>query len=158
VIEPGLNPREERIIAHARALANAKAAESRQASELLKGFVARANASGIPATRLRARSYSGTTRYKTNIEGWYLRRDLSVGVDLQGHFYVLSTPSSLAARVTGVTLTPSDPPMELGRGARDGESMPLADALERRLRAGNDFPKGQPYDPSAEGREGVREG
>lgn len=160
MIESDPDPREERIISHARALAHAKAAESRQASELLRAFVARAIAAGIPTTRLRARSYGGTTRYRTDIEGWYLRRDLSVGVDLEGRFYILSTPSSLAARVTGVSLVPSDPPMELGRGARDGESMPLADAIERRLQAGSAFPKERPPgdDPSPEGREGVREG
>ena len=53
---------------------------------------------------------------------------------------MLSTPSSVAARLTGVTLTPSDPPMELGRGARDGESIPLAEALANRLAAGAEYP------------------
>jgi hypothetical protein len=63
-----------------------------------------------------------------------------VGVGTDGSFYVLSAPRSASARFTGAVLTPSDPPMELGRGARDGESMPLSDALDRRLAAGNDYP------------------
>jgi hypothetical protein len=135
-----LDPRKERILSHARALARAKAAESRQASGLLQEFVGRAIAAGIPTTRLKARAHNGTARYSTDIEGWYLRRDLSVGVDTQGRFYLLSAPTSLLSRFKTVSLSPSDPPMELGRGARDGESMPLPDALERRLQAGIDYP------------------
>lgn len=135
------SPREERIEARLHALHRAKAAESRQASELLKSFARRALAAGIPTVRLKARAYSGDARYKTDVEGWYLRRDQSVGVDAKGRFYVLAVPSSLTARVTGVTLAPSDPPMELGRGARDGESMPLPDAIDMRLAAGTDYPE-----------------
>ncbi|MBN2176738.1 MAG: hypothetical protein JW722_03675 [Demequinaceae bacterium] len=134
------DPREDRIVSHARALARARAAESRKASGLIKEFVSRAIAAGIPTTRLKARSYDGAARYRTTVEGWYLRRDLSVGVDAEGLFYVLSAPASLVSRFKEVSLTPSDPPMELGRGARDGESMPLPDALEKRLMAGADFP------------------
>ncbi len=133
--------REERVEARLRALSRTRAAESRQASRLLESFAQRAAAAGIPTTRLKAHAYSGDARYKTDIEGWYLRRDRSVGVDTQGRFYLLAVPSSLASRITGVTLTPSDPPMELGRGARDGESMPLPDAIERRLEAGTDYPE-----------------
>lgn len=135
------DPRGERITAHAHALARAKATESRQASELLKAFARQALVAGIPTTRLKARAYNGDSRYRTNVEGWYLRRDRSVGIDTEGRFYVLSAPSSLSARLTGVSLTPSDPPMELGRGARDGESMPLPDAIEKRLDAGADYPR-----------------
>jgi hypothetical protein len=89
---------------------------------------------------LRARSYGGNSRYRTNVDGWYLRRDHSIGIGTDGRFYVLSTPTSLAARVTGVVLASSDAPLELGRGARDGESIPLADALEKRFAAGDSFP------------------
>ena len=136
-----LNPRGERIDAKADALARARAAESKRASHFLRSFARRALAAGIPTTQLRARAYNSNARYRTDIEGWYLRRDSSVGVDTEGRFYVLASPSSLSARVTGVTLTPSDPPMELGRGARDGESMPLIDAIEKRLQSGNDYPR-----------------
>ncbi len=127
-------------MARAEGLARSRATETRAASALLATFVRRARVAGIPAVRLRARAYTGGARYRTNIEGWYLRRDRSVGVGTDGAFYVLSTPTSATARFVGTTLTPADPPMELGRGARDGESMPLAEALERRLAAGADFP------------------
>ena len=121
-------------------LARVREAESRQALALIAGFVKDARASGVAPTRLRARSYGGDARYRSNIEGWYIRKDRSVGVGTDGRFYVLSTPTSLSARVTGVILKPSDPPMELGRGARDGESIPLPDALKKRLDAGNTYP------------------
>jgi hypothetical protein len=134
------DPLADRAFAKAQALERAKQAESRAALALIEQFVSDATAIGLQAEVLRARAYSGETRYRTNVEGWYLRRDRSVGIGADAKFYVLSTPASLAARVTGVTLKPSDPPLELGRGARDGESMPLADALANRLAAGDAFP------------------
>ena len=52
---------------------------------------------------------------------------MAVGTD--GEFYLLTVPASLRARVRGADLAPSDPPLVLGKGARDGESIDLADAL-----------------------------
>lgn len=130
----------ERAFARADGLGRARAAENRAAAALVEDFAVRAAAAGLATTRLRARSYGGNAIYRTNVEGWYIRRDHSIGVGADGSFYVLSTPTSLAARVTGVVLRPDDAPLELGRGARDGESIPLADALERRLAAGDAFP------------------
>jgi len=130
----------ERAFARADGLGRARAAESGAAAALIEDFTRRAKAVGLATTHLRARSYGGNGRYRTNIEGWYLRRDHSIGIGTDGRFYVLSTPTSLAARVTGVILQPNDAPLELGRGARDGESIPLADALDKRLAAGDSFP------------------
>jgi len=121
----------------AQRLQRAQAAESARASQLLAQFVADAVAAGIAPERLQARSYSGEGTYRTNVTGWYLKRNRSVGVDTQGRFYVLHCPGGLAARLRGVTVEPSDPPLELGRGARDGESIPLADAIALRLAGGN---------------------
>ncbi len=136
----GEDPLADRAFARADALDRARQAEARQASALIAQFVRDATAAGLATTVLRARAYSGDARYRTNVEGWYVRKDHSLGIGTDGGFYVLSTPASFAARVTGVTLTPSDPPMELGRGARDGESMPLPKALTIRLEAGDDYP------------------
>jgi hypothetical protein len=130
----------ERALARADGLGRARAAEDRAAAGLIQDFTRRATAAGLATTRLRARSYGGNSRYRTNVDGWYLRRDHSIGIGNDGRFYVLSTPTSLAAHVTGVVLLPSDAPLELGRGARDGESIPLADALDKRLAAGDSFP------------------
>ena len=70
---------------------------------------------------------------------WYLRRNGSLGVDEDGEFYILSAPTSLAARLRGTTVAPSDPPLVAGVGGRDGESMPLRDLLRLRLEAGSDW-------------------
>jgi hypothetical protein len=135
-----VDPVAERAFARADGLGRARAAESRAAAVLITDFARRALESGLATTRLRARSYGGNAKYRTNVVGWYVRRDHSIGVGTDGTFYVLSTPTSLAARISGVVIAPSDAPLELGRGARDGESIPLADALERRLLAGDAFP------------------
>lgn len=120
-------------------LERTRQAESARATELLKAFVADATAAGISPEPLTARTDSGRARVRTDIVGWYLKRDRSVAVDAAARFYVLRTPDSLRARWRGAVIEPSDPPIELGRGARDGESMPLADAIANRLAAGNDF-------------------
>ncbi len=121
----------------AQRLARRQAAESSQAALLIAKFVQDAMAAGITPERLMARSYSGDGVYRTNVTGWYLKRNRSVGVGTDGSFYVLHCPGGLSARLKGVTLEPSDPPLELGRGARDGESIPLVDALALRLEGGN---------------------
>ena len=36
-------------------------------------------------------------------------------------------------------MTPSDPPLAVGVGARDGESMPLKELLRLRLEAGDEW-------------------
>ncbi len=132
--------RAERAHAHAAALARAKAAESRAAAALIHGFVVHAREAAIPPTPLRARDYGGRYRFRTNVVGWYLRRDLSLGIGTDGRFYILSAPGGIGALLKGVELAPSDPPLQIGRGARDGESVALDVALERRLAAGADYP------------------
>ena len=123
----------------AQAMARARAAESEQAAMLVAQFARDALAAGVRTERLTARAYNGSTRYRTQVTGWYLKRDRSLGVSTEGVFYVLSTAGGVGARFNGVTLQPGEPLLEIGRGARDGESMPLADALAGRLAAGNDW-------------------
>jgi hypothetical protein len=114
---------------HAQELRRRQAAESAQARVLIAEFVAQATARGVPPVRLRAWSYDGRARYPTSTTGWYLRRNQSVAVGTDGEFYLLSVPRSLRSRLTGARLAPSDPPLILGKGARDGESIDLVDAL-----------------------------
>lgn len=121
--------RREAAGAHADALARRQAAEHAQARELIGEFVAQARSRGVPPVPLRARSYDGRHRYRTPLHGWYLRRNESVAVSTDGTFYVLNVPTSLLALVRGVTPEPADPPMVLGKGGRDGESIDLPDAL-----------------------------
>lgn len=119
--------------AHADALARKQQAESQQARRLIAEFVERALRTGPAPVELRARSYDGRARYRTPLHGWYLRRDESVAIDTAGEFYVLSAPASLGARLRGVTPAPSDPPLVLGAGGKDGESLDLTQALARVL-------------------------
>lgn len=131
--EPGADPKGERARVLAEKLERARAQEAREAGAMIARFVDDARTRGVPTTRLRARSYDGSTRYRTNVEGWYIRRDESIGIGTDGGYYVLSTPTSVGARFTGVTLKPSPPPLEVGRGSKDGESLPLEEALRRVL-------------------------
>lgn len=111
--------------------------ESAQAAVLVAAFARDAVAAGITPERLTARGYTGSARMRSNITGWYIKRDRSVGIGTDGLFYLLHAPGSLRGRISGVVLEPSDPPLELGRGARDGESMPLSEALAKRIESGN---------------------
>jgi hypothetical protein len=125
---------------HIAALERRKAAESEQAAEHIAAFVRAARERNLPTTRLRAGSQNGRTTYKTPLEGWYIKRNQTLAVGVDGQFYIMSAPASLAARVTGVVVHPSDPPLIVGAGGRDGESMPIADLLALRLEAGDTWP------------------
>lgn len=121
--------RREAAEAHARELERRRRAESAQARAMIAEFVAEANRRGIAPVPLHARSYDGRMRYRTGLQGWYLRRNESVAVGTDGEFYVLSVAGRLTSLVTGARPEPGDPPLILGKGARDGESLDLVDAL-----------------------------
>jgi hypothetical protein len=131
--------RREAAAEHAAAFERRKAAETEQARRLLLEFVDAARARGLATVPLEARARSGRATYRTGLSGWYLKRNRSLAVDTAGDFYVLSAPASLRARLTGVTLAPSDPPLVVGAGGRDGESFPLDELLAQRLQAGADW-------------------
>lgn len=107
--------------------------ESARASALLAEFVATAPTVGLDPELLTTGTHSGNGRYKTNVLGWYLKSDKSLAVDTDGRFYILSVANSLLARFTGAQITPSDPPLILGAGGRDGESIDLTEAIDRLL-------------------------
>ena len=121
--------RKEAAATHARELERRRQVEAAQARAMIAEFVAEANRRGIAPVPLRARSYDGRLRFRTPLQGWYLRRNESVAVGTDGEFYVLSVPRRLASLVTGARPEPGDPPLILGKGARDGESLDLVDAL-----------------------------
>jgi len=137
--EDWVRRRREAAGAQADRLARAEAAETARAREQVAGFVARARAAGLPTEELRAVDAAGT-RYRTGVSGWVLRRDGRAGVGEDGAFYLLAVPLSgaekLGARLRGVRLQPSDPPLVWGRGGRDGDSIALQELLDRRLHAG----------------------
>ena len=125
--------RREASAEHAAALERRKAAETEQARALLSDFIRKVQDAGVEPQPLRAPVVGSGTSYRTGITGWYLRRNRSLGVDAEGNYYILGTPPSLKARLLGVQLSPSDPPLTVGLGARDGESLPLERLLRMRL-------------------------
>jgi len=133
--EPAVSPHLRR----AQALERQRQAESRQAAAMVRKFAEDARTAGIAPVRFTARPYGGGGRYRTDVQGWYLKRDQTVGVGTDGEFYVLSVAPSLKARISGARLEPAEPPLELGKGGRDGESMPMQVALDKRLAGGNDW-------------------
>jgi hypothetical protein len=126
--------RAERLDEQARAKRHRSERESAEAQLLVDRFVAAARQAGLATEELTARPWSGRGRYRTGIEGWYLRRDHSVGVGVDGRYYVLVTAPARLGRWRTVSLEPTPPPLEVGRGARDGESIDLKHLLELRLR------------------------
>ena len=135
--------REQRSLAaaaHAESLERRRRAETAEARALVASFVEEATRRGIRPRRLRATAYSGRASYRTRLRGWLLLRTGSLAVDTEGNFYVLTVPPSFLARIVGASPAPSDPPLAVGRGARDGESMSLALLLRLRLDGGDDWP------------------
>jgi hypothetical protein len=107
--------------------------ESAKAQVLIDRFVARATEVGLATEELTARPWSGSGRYRTGVVGWYLRRDRSIGVGLDGSYYVLVVAPQRFGRWRTVPIDPTPPPLQVGRGARDGESVALEPLLEMRL-------------------------
>ena len=131
--------RREAVQEHAERMARTRAAETAQAREMIQAFARTAREGGLSTVPLLARAGDGPPTYRTGLVGWYLTRDGSLGVTTDGDYYHLSSPAGLRARLLGVHLRPADPPLQVGRGARDGESMALDVLLALRLAAGDDW-------------------
>lgn len=125
--------RAEAVRVQAERLRQRQDAEHTRAEELLRRFAEAARAAGLDPEPLVVRGYGGRGTARTPLRGWYLRVDRSAGVTTDGTFYVLTAPLGLLDRVRGMRPEPSRPPLTLGAGGKDGESVPLADALERLL-------------------------
>jgi hypothetical protein len=132
--------RRQAVAGHAAALDASRAAEAEQATALLADFVRRAAERGIAPAVLSARSFDGRATYRTRLRGWYLKANKSVAVGADGRYYALTVPSSLRARFAGAEVEPSVPRLVIGAGGGDGETMPLAQLLQRRLDAGVTWP------------------
>jgi hypothetical protein len=126
--------RKRAMAVHSAELARQEAAESEQAGRLLADFVAKARNAGKDPTPLRARSYDGRHRYRTQLRGWYLSDDERFAVDEEGQFYILTIPGSVRALITGAHIAPARPRLVIGEGGRDGERIALRELLDRVLR------------------------
>ncbi len=107
--------------------------EAAKAQVLIDRFVAQAKQAGLPTEELTARPWSGRSRYRTGIIGWYLRRNQSVGVGEDGGFYVLNVAPERFGRWRTVRVDPTPPPLVVGKGGGDGETFALDALLEMRL-------------------------
>ncbi len=125
--------RREAAAEHAERLRRREAAENAQAQQILDDFAAAALRAGLPAETLRITGYGGKGRATSDVTGWYVRQDRSMGVGTDGKLYILTAPLGLMDRWRRVHLEPIPPPLVLGAGGRDGDSIDLADALERLL-------------------------
>jgi len=122
---------------HAARAARTRAAETVRAREKIAAFVAEARRRGLATTVLVARSGDRKGNYRTGLTGWYLTREGTLGVSEDGGYYVLACLPSLIGRLRGIELEPADPPLQVGAGARDGESIALDALLAMRLDAGD---------------------
>ena len=113
----------------------ASRAEAERAQVLIDDFVAEATRRGIAPEPLRA-TLMGGGQARTDKQGWYLRRNHSIAIGTDGGYYVLTVPGGTMARFTGVRLQPTPPPLQVGRGGRDGETGDLREFLAWRLGAG----------------------
>jgi hypothetical protein len=124
--------RDRAMAVHAAALERKREAEAAQARCLIEAFLRQVQAAGKPAPQpLTCLSYNGRTRFRTRLMGWYLNQARTIAVDTTGGYHVLLVPHSFRARLSGVTPQPQTPPLIVGEGGRDGESMPLRDLLQR---------------------------
>jgi hypothetical protein len=127
--------RAEEAARRAELAASQQRAESAKAQVLIDQFIVDAKAAGLSPEPLRATLFDGSS-VKTDKAGWYIRKNRSVAVGEDGAYYVLTVPGGWKERLRGVRLKATPPPLEIGRGGRDGESGPMADflrwTLERR--------------------------
>ncbi|MEH1102908.1 hypothetical protein [Micromonospora sp. CPCC 205561] len=128
------------VRAHAAADERRRAAEQTEAAELVAWFVAEATRRGLPPERLTARGVDGRGSYRTRLRGWYVDRARTRAVDVDGRFHLLTVAGGVRARLFGAEPQPGPPPLVVGAGGRDGESIPLRTLLARRLAAGDAAP------------------
>lgn len=107
--------------------------EHARAEAMLARFVAAARAAGLATEPLVVVGYGGRGTARTPLRGWYLRTDRTAAVSDDGGFYVLTAPLSLLDRARGVRPEPKRPPLVLGAGGKDGDSIELSAALDRLL-------------------------
>jgi hypothetical protein len=110
-----------------------QSAEHSQAEQLLAEFLPVVTEHGPDPVALEVQGYGGHGRARTKLRGWYLRNNRTVALGTDGYFYVLIAPLSLVDRVRGVVPRPTRPPIVIGEGGKDGDSIALTDALERVL-------------------------
>ncbi len=116
---------------HGELLAQVQARDEAQAKEQIARFMVRVKKAQVPPERLIANKLSGNGTVRTTQCGWYIRTNRSAAIGVDGNFYLMLADGGLRTWLRGATLTPSSPPLVLGASGRDGDSIPLRDALAR---------------------------
>lgn len=130
---PDERPSRAEAAAHRIALTEAaQRHESVAAQRLIDEFLVTVRERGHAPEPLQAQLLSGAS-VRTDKEGWYLRRNRSLAIGTDGGYYVLTVPGGALARFRGVRLTPTPPPLQVGRGGRDGETGDLREFLAMTL-------------------------
>lgn len=125
--------RREAAFEQQRRLDARKRAESAKAQAFIDEFMAHADTDAVPPEPLMVKGRSGGTA-RTPLRGWYLKTDHSSAVATDGHFYVLIADLGLREKLRGYTPKPSDPPLIVGEGGGDGETIDMDAALRRHLK------------------------
>lgn len=125
--------RTEAARVQAERLAERQGAVHAKAESLIAQFMPVVSARGPKPTPLMVQGYGGRGQARTNIQGWYLRNDRTAALGTDGKFYVLIAPLSTMDRIRGVHPQPSRPPLILGEGGKDGDTIELSEALDRLL-------------------------
>ncbi len=132
--------RRKNAVARSELLRAQEAAESQVAAGYLRQFAAAAKATGLQPEPLVVTRPGTSRKARTPLTGWYLKEDRSVGMDGAGEYYLLTAPLSLVEGLRGVNPEPSPPPLILGKGGRDGESIDLTEALTKRIPNWREYP------------------
>lgn len=139
--------REQRSIAaaeHQAALERSRRAQHDAAQRMLDAFTREALAAGLPTQQFVVKGFGGRGRARTNVSGWLLRRDGTIGLGVDGRMYRLTADLGLLDRFRTFEPEQIDPPRVIGAGGRDGDSIPLETALDRLLPAWRDSGGGGP--------------
>lgn len=116
-----------------RRLRERKEAEHAHAQDLIDAFLATARDRAVEPEPLVVQGYRGG-HARTGVTGWYLKVDRSVGLGTDGRFYLLRSDLTLLERLRGTTPRAVPPPMIVGAGGGDGETIDMKAALARHLR------------------------
>jgi len=125
--------RTEAARVQAERLAQRQSAVHDKAEAQIAKFLPVVLAHGPAPVPLVVTGYGGRGQAKTNLKGWYLRNDRTAGLSTEGKFYVLTAPLSPLERLRGIKIQPTRPPLILGEGGKDGDTIELSEALERVL-------------------------
>jgi len=101
---------------------------------MLAEFLPVVTAHGPAPVDLMVQGYGGKGEARTRLKGWYLRNNRTVALGTDGKFYVLIAPlNALHPRFLKVDVQPSRPPLIIGEGGKDGDTIELSEAIERVL-------------------------